>query len=83
MNARAVIPEVLALVQAGRLHPEVVNSALVPWEDAHEVILADQRKPVFVRDHPASRPGVPFVCFSGNADLIHALAFSPHVSRER
>ena len=55
VNARAVIPEVLALVRAGRLHPEVVNSALVPWEDAHEVILADQRKPVFVRDHPASR----------------------------
>jgi alcohol dehydrogenase len=55
VNARAVIPEELALVQAGRLHPEVVNSALVPWEDAHEVILADQRKPVFVRDLPASR----------------------------
>jgi alcohol dehydrogenase len=50
VNARAVIPEVLALVRSGKLHPEVVNSAIVPWDDAHEAILADMRKPVFVRD---------------------------------
>ena len=50
VNARAVIPDVLELVQTGRLQPEVINSALVPWDNAHEAILADARKPVFVRD---------------------------------
>jgi alcohol dehydrogenase len=50
VNARAVIPDVLALVRAGKLHPEVVNSAIVPWEHADQAILADQLKPVFVRD---------------------------------
>ena len=42
--------KVLALVQTGRLHPEAINSAVVPWNDTHEAILADARKPVFVRD---------------------------------
>lgn len=49
VNARPAIPDILALVRAGRLHPEIVNSAVVPWESAHEAILADQLKPVFVR----------------------------------
>jgi len=49
VNARAVIPDVLELVRAGRLHPEAINSAIVAWDDAHEGILADARKPVFVR----------------------------------
>jgi alcohol dehydrogenase len=50
VNARAVIPHVLDLVRAGRLHPEAINSTVVPWDDAHVAILADERKPVFVRD---------------------------------
>ena len=50
VNARAAMPEVLALVRSGKLHPEAVNSSIVPWDDAHEAILADTRKPVFVRD---------------------------------
>jgi alcohol dehydrogenase len=50
VNARAVIPEVLELVRTARLSPEVINSGVVPWDDAHEAILADARKPVFVRD---------------------------------
>ncbi|MGH7859962.1 MAG: zinc-dependent alcohol dehydrogenase [Candidatus Binatia bacterium] len=49
VNARPHIPEVLELVGAGRLHPEVVNSAIVPWDDADEAIVADLLKPVFVR----------------------------------
>jgi alcohol dehydrogenase len=49
VNARPAMPEILALVQSGRFHPEVVNSSIVPWDDAHEAILANQRKPVFVR----------------------------------
>jgi alcohol dehydrogenase len=50
VNARAAIPDVLELVRSGRLHPETINSGIVPWDDAHEAILADARKPVFVRD---------------------------------
>ena len=49
VNARPAIPEVLALVEAGSLHPELVNSGVVPWERADEVILADMVKPVFAR----------------------------------
>jgi hypothetical protein len=37
-------------VRTGSLHPETINSALVPWEEAHVGILADARKPVFMRD---------------------------------
>jgi threonine dehydrogenase-like Zn-dependent dehydrogenase len=54
VNARPDIPRILELVRAGGLHPELVNSAIVPWEDAAEVLLADQIKPVFVRDRTAA-----------------------------
>jgi alcohol dehydrogenase len=50
VDARPIIPEILALVRAGRLHPELVNSGVVPWERADEAILADQLKPVFARE---------------------------------
>ena len=49
VNARPLIPEILELVRAGGLHPEHVNSAIIPWDDADRAILADDLKPVFVR----------------------------------
>src|SRR5262249_13935687 len=41
VNARHEMPRVLDLVQAGELCPEVVNSEIVPWEEAPDGILAD------------------------------------------
>src|SRR5206468_9011505 len=52
VNARPLIPEILELVRAGGLHPEHVNSAIIPWDDADRAILADDLKPVFVRRTP-------------------------------
>ena len=49
VNARAHITEILDRVRAGTLHPEAVNSASIPWEQTPEAIVADLRKPVFVR----------------------------------
>jgi threonine dehydrogenase-like Zn-dependent dehydrogenase len=49
VNARPLIPEIVELVRAGGLHPEHVNSAIIPWDDADRAILADDLKPVFVR----------------------------------
>ena len=39
-HARALIPEVLALIAAGRLDPALVTSAVVGFDDA-EAALAD------------------------------------------
>lgn len=50
VNARAHIEPILALVCAGELRPEQVTSDVVPWDDAAEAIVADLRKPIFVRD---------------------------------
>src|SRR5581483_1411888 len=50
VNARAEMPSVLDIVRSGRLCPEIVNSDVVAWDDAHEAMVADLRKPVFVRD---------------------------------
>jgi threonine dehydrogenase-like Zn-dependent dehydrogenase len=52
-NARADLPRVLALVQAGRLHPEVVTSEVVPWDDAARALAEPSLKPVFVRERAA------------------------------
>lgn len=49
-NARADIPEVLALVREGRLKPELVTTRLAPWEDAAEALLDRSAKVVIVRD---------------------------------
>jgi threonine dehydrogenase-like Zn-dependent dehydrogenase len=38
VHARAAIPEVLALAAGGALHPELVTSNVVPWEDAAEAL---------------------------------------------
>jgi len=49
-NARADMPEVLALVQSGRLRPELVTSERVAWSDAAEALADPSMKPLFVRD---------------------------------
>ncbi len=36
VNSAAVLPEVVALIAEGRLHPEVVTSKVIGWEEAPE-----------------------------------------------
>jgi alcohol dehydrogenase len=50
VNACPLVPAILDAVRVGTLHPEVVNSDLVPWDAAADAMVADLRKPVFVRD---------------------------------
>jgi alcohol dehydrogenase len=38
-NAREAMPHVLALAASGALHPELVTSTVVPWEDAPQALL--------------------------------------------
>jgi threonine dehydrogenase-like Zn-dependent dehydrogenase len=49
VNARAVIPRVLDLVASGRLHPELVTSATVQWDDAPTALANLEAKTVIVR----------------------------------
>ncbi len=49
VNARALMPEVLALVQAGRVDPLVVTERVLPFDDALEAFGEPTLKPVFVR----------------------------------
>jgi threonine dehydrogenase-like Zn-dependent dehydrogenase len=49
VNARAVIPDVLALISTGRLRPEVVTSAVVRWDDADSALADLSAKTVVVR----------------------------------
>jgi threonine dehydrogenase-like Zn-dependent dehydrogenase len=49
VNARAAIPHVLDLVEAGRLHPELVTSATVQWDDAPTALADLSAKTVIVR----------------------------------
>lgn len=49
VNARAVIPHVLDLVTAGRLHPELVTSETVPWDQADTALAALAAKTVVAR----------------------------------
>jgi threonine dehydrogenase-like Zn-dependent dehydrogenase len=39
VHARAAIPEVLALAASGALHPELVTTRVVPWQDAPEALV--------------------------------------------
>jgi alcohol dehydrogenase len=55
-NARADIPEVLALVRDGRLKPELVTTRLARWEDAAEALLDRSAKVVVARDRLAAVP---------------------------
>ncbi len=47
--ARAALPEVIRLVEAGRLNPGLVISHTVPWDDADAVWPTMTRKTLFVR----------------------------------
>ena len=47
--ARAALPEVMRLVEAGRLNPGPVISHTVPWDDADAVGPTMTGKTVFVR----------------------------------
>jgi alcohol dehydrogenase len=49
VNARAVIPDVLALISSGRLHPEIVTSDVVAWDDADTSLANLSAKTVVVR----------------------------------
>jgi alcohol dehydrogenase len=49
VNARAVIPDVLALVSTGRLRPELVTSEVVAWDDADMALASLSAKRVVVR----------------------------------
>jgi threonine dehydrogenase-like Zn-dependent dehydrogenase len=49
VNARAVIPDVLALISTGRLRPELVTSATVRWDDADSALADLSAKTVVVR----------------------------------
>jgi threonine dehydrogenase-like Zn-dependent dehydrogenase len=48
-QARPAIPAILELVLEGRLHPEVVTSRVVDWEEAPEAVQAPERKLVIER----------------------------------
>ena len=50
VNARAVLPRVLELVVDGRLHPELVTAATVPWADADTALADLDAKTVVVRE---------------------------------
>jgi alcohol dehydrogenase len=49
VNARTAIPAVLELITAGKLRPELVTSATVPWNDAAEALASLDAKTVIVR----------------------------------
>jgi threonine dehydrogenase-like Zn-dependent dehydrogenase len=55
-NARADMPAVLELVQAGRIKPELVTSEVVPWTHAAEALSDPSMKPLIVRDEQVSQP---------------------------
>ena len=50
VDARPLIPEIVALVSEGRLHPQLVNSDVVAWEEAPAAMLDLPTKVVIRRD---------------------------------
>lgn len=50
VNARAAMPAVLELLQAGRIDPLTVSKAVLPFEAALDAFADETLKPVFVRD---------------------------------
>ncbi len=58
VQARPIIPTILELVRDGRIQPERVTSALVPWEDALEALRDPPTKLVIARHlHPQGENG--------------------------
>jgi len=49
-NARPLIPEVLALVASGRISPRLIQTAVLPFDEAADALPSAGFKPVFVRD---------------------------------
>jgi len=49
VNARAHMPEVLDLVQSGRLHPERLTTRVATWEEAPEALADPSAKVVIMR----------------------------------
>jgi alcohol dehydrogenase len=49
-HAAALLPEVMPLIEAGRLHPEQVTTRVVEWEEAPEAYLEETIKLVVRRD---------------------------------
>ena len=49
VNARAVIPHVVELIESGRLRPELVTAATVAWDDADAALADLAAKTVVVR----------------------------------
>jgi threonine dehydrogenase-like Zn-dependent dehydrogenase len=49
VHARPAMPEVLALVQEGRFHPERATSEVVAWDDAAQVLAEHDSKLVMAR----------------------------------
>jgi alcohol dehydrogenase len=50
LSARTVIPKILELVQAGRLHPELITSDTASWNEAGEALLSYRTKLVITLD---------------------------------
>ncbi len=50
VQARPAIPAILEQVEAGRLRPQLVTSALVPWEEAPDAVRSPERKLVIRRE---------------------------------
>lgn len=49
VHARTVLPEVLELVRAGKIHPERVTGQVVGWDDAADVLSDHKMKTVVTR----------------------------------
>jgi threonine dehydrogenase-like Zn-dependent dehydrogenase len=49
VSARAAMPDVLALIGSGRLHPELVTACVVEWADAADALAEHTHKTVVAR----------------------------------
>jgi threonine dehydrogenase-like Zn-dependent dehydrogenase len=52
VSARAIMPDVLALIASGRLHPELVTARVVQWAEAADALAEHSHKTVVVRTEP-------------------------------
>lgn len=48
-HARPAIPALIQLVTTGRIHPELITSDVVPWEDAPTALANPPKKLVIAR----------------------------------